>query len=115
MKRFSEEFRQIVGKLKNMKRPVDSLIPGPVVVALIDDGRVLALSSYTAYKLSYTVQDYILTYVALGTDKDHSDLSFNRPFRGTSFEQYQQGSRYRGVSPWWYSSSGFVFVFIKFS
>ncbi|KAK2616050.1 hypothetical protein N8I77_002766 [Diaporthe amygdali] len=78
MKRFSEEFRQIVGKLSNMKRPVDSIIPGPVVVALIDDG----------------------------TDKDHSDLSFNRPFRGTSFEQYQQGSRYRGVSPWWHSSSG---------
>lgn len=38
MKAFSEEFRQIIGKLRKSRKPRDLSTPEPVVVALIDDG-----------------------------------------------------------------------------
>lgn len=100
MKKFSEEFRHIVGKLRS-RRPVDALAPSPVVVSLIDDGKLFSAGRFHGYRLIFVVP---------GTDKGHEDLSFQRPVAGTSFQQYQQG-RYRGVSPWWHSSSGFVTVF----
>lgn len=98
MKKFSEEFRRIEELGKKQRHGYFSS-RGPVVVALIDDGKTFLAPS--------KVQTNLMCPLCLGTDISHPDLSDQKEFNGCSFHQYREGSMWR-VSPWWHSSSGYV-------
>lgn len=102
MKKFSEEFRRIKELGKKQRHGYVSS-RGPVVVALIDDGKKFLSPS--------RMQTSLMCPLYLGTDISHPDLSDQKEFNGCSFHQYQEGSMWR-VSPWWHSSSGYVIPII---